>query len=219
MGNKFYNKKTILWDWNGTLLDDLEICLNGVNQLLADRSLPLLDKQRYQHIFNFPVREYYVKAGFDFSKEPFEIPAEQFMVHYKTLLHEALLFDDVIEVLDCFCNQGFRQYILSAMEQVALEQSIESRGISQFFTSIYGINNNLAYSKIENGRQLIRDYKINPAEAILIGDTIHDAEVAKDIGIDVILVSRGHQSFQRLQSTGLPVIGNLCQLKELLLVG
>jgi phosphoglycolate phosphatase len=122
-------------------------------------------------------------------------------------------------VLQYFQELGFRQFILSAMEQKSLEESIENRGITPFFDGISGINNNLAHSKLENARELISNYKINPKESILIGDTIHDAEVAGDIGIDVVLVARGHQSEERLQKTGLPVINNLSKLKNLLTIG
>jgi len=214
-----YKKKTIFWDWNGTLLDDLEICLAGINILLEERNLPLLEKNRYRQIFTFPVKDYYQEAGFDFSDEPFEIPAEEFILHYKVLLPQALLFQDVKIVLQYFQELGFRQFILSAMEQKSLEESIENRGITPFFDGISGINNNLAHSKLENARELISNYKINPKESILIGDTIHDAEVAGDIGIDVVLVARGHQSEERLQKTGLPVINNLSKLKNLLTIG
>ena len=63
---------TVIWDWNGTLLDDAPVCVAAINDMLRERSLPQLSAERYQEIFCFPVSEYYRKAGFDFSKEPFE---------------------------------------------------------------------------------------------------------------------------------------------------
>ena len=64
---------TILWDWNGTLLDDVEVALAAMNEMLARRGLPLLQgREPYRDIFTFPVRVYYTAAGLDLSAEPFE---------------------------------------------------------------------------------------------------------------------------------------------------
>jgi phosphoglycolate phosphatase len=85
-------KNTILWDWNGTLLDDAGFALKGINILLKNRGIPMLDIVRYREIFTFPVRDYYKAAGFEFEHEPFEMPAEEFIVQYKRLLPLAGLF-------------------------------------------------------------------------------------------------------------------------------
>lgn len=209
-----FKKKVILWDWNGTLLDDLDICLDGINILLRKRNLPLLTKHRYRQIFTFPVKDYYQMAGFDYSKEPFEIPAEEFIVHYKEMLARANLFSDAFDALSLCKDFGLNQYILSAMEQTSLVASVQERDIAPFFEGICGIGDNYAHSKVENAKKLISLLGINPEETILIGDTVHDAEVANEIGVDVILVSRGHQSEERLQATGLPIINELKNLKE-----
>ena len=66
------NKKAIIWDWNGTLLDDVELCINSMNLLLKERNLQALTIDRYREIFTFPVKEYYQKAGFNFKTENFE---------------------------------------------------------------------------------------------------------------------------------------------------
>ncbi|MBW6498564.1 MAG: HAD hydrolase-like protein [Bacteroidales bacterium] len=195
-------KNTILWDWNGTLLNDAEICLEGINILLQRRDLPVLDMTRYREIFTFPVRDYYKAAGIDFGHEPFEIPAEEFIVQFKRLLPRAGLFGDVMETLHYFQQKGFRQYIVSAMEQNALRQSVAQREIAGFFHSIYGIENNLADSKIQRAKELIEKQKIDVNKTVMIGDTLHDGEVAKELGIEIIFISRGHQNAERLSQNG-----------------
>ena len=67
------NFTTILWDWNGTLLNDTDFCISIVNGLLRARDKEALTKARYLEIFNFPVKDYYKKAGFDFSKEELDL--------------------------------------------------------------------------------------------------------------------------------------------------
>ena len=71
--------KGIIWDWNGTLLNDTKLAVESMNKILLKRGLPVLTVERYKHVFTFPVRDYYQSVGFDFDKEPFEIPAMEFI--------------------------------------------------------------------------------------------------------------------------------------------
>lgn len=195
-------KNLLIWDWNGTLLNDALICLQGINLVIEKRNMQPLSMERYRQIFTFPVKNYYQDAGFNFENEPFEIPAEEFITHYKRLLPLAGLFSDVVETLDYFKKMGFRQFILSAMEQHALTESVIERGIDQFFEAIWGVENNLAYSKIHRAKKMMTHFGIDPNQALFVGDTLHDAEVAKEIDIDMVFITRGHQNAQRLTNNG-----------------
>ena len=93
---------TIVWDFNGTLLDDMQVCIDCMNLMLAERNLPSLDLVRYRKIFTFPVRDYYLSLGFNFKNEPFEIPAHQFIDLYRTNLHRAPLQADAVKMLQHF---------------------------------------------------------------------------------------------------------------------
>ena len=65
--------KTVVWDWNGTLLDDVEVCIQTVNAMLHQRNLPLIENvNQYQSVFTFPVIDYYRQVGFDLNRERFE---------------------------------------------------------------------------------------------------------------------------------------------------
>ncbi len=203
------NINTILWDWNGTLLNDMSLCIKSMNRLLKQRKLPLLCSDRYLQVFTFPVKDYYSKLGFDFATEPFEIPAEEFILHYTAGISQVPLFDDAVSVLDYFEKKGYRQYIVSAMEHSALIQSVKERNILHYFQKVAGINDNLAFGKTTIARQLISDQKIDTTRCVFIGDTLHDAEVASEINVQSLLISKGHQHHERLKKTGNPVLNSL----------
>ena len=71
-------RTTIIWDWNGTLLDDAEMCLEAINIMLKKRNLPELSMERYRDVFTFPVIEYYREVGFDFTLEAWDPVATEF---------------------------------------------------------------------------------------------------------------------------------------------
>ncbi|MCF8348405.1 MAG: HAD family hydrolase [Bacteroidales bacterium] len=196
------DKKVIIWDWNGTLLDDVNICVACINELLKNRELTVLSLDRYRELFTFPVIEYYRAAGFDFSKEEFEKPAMEFIDLYHTHLHKAALFEQTRSILTHFSQNGYRQLVLSAMEQKMLISSLKSNDILHFFDHVFGLDDHYASGKIEAGQRLIDHLGMSPGDMVLIGDTLHDKEVAETLGINVVLVANGHQSKARLQASG-----------------
>lgn len=205
---------TIIWDWNGTLLDDAEISIEVINVLLADRNLPLLNKEQYLGIFGFPVKKYYENIGFDFEKESFEIPAHQYIEKYSSAVIHGNLHKQVHEILAWFSHKGYKQLVLSASEQASLEMLLELFNIKHWFSGIAGLDNHYAQSKEKIGIQLLKQHQILPEKAILIGDTLHDFEVAQAMGCKCLLVANGHQSFDRLNESGTMVLHNLNELEK-----
>ena len=208
---------TIIWDWNGTLLDDLDLSIKAVNVLLKERDLPILTLDRYKDIFGFPVINYYEKAGFDFSKEPFEIPARQYVKLYASGESDLKLFPDVVDTLIFFKDNNYRQIVLSAMKEDNLRKMISNAGISHFFDGIFGIKDNYAREKVSIGKQVVENLNLNPEKCLMIGDTLHDAEVAEQCGFDCILFSGGHVAKQRLETTGFKIIDQHKTLTSIIL--
>ncbi|MDP2112575.1 MAG: HAD hydrolase-like protein [Bacteroidota bacterium] len=202
----------IIWDWNGTLLNDIELCVQTINEMLQKRNLQKLTVDEYREVFSFPVKDYYQKIGFDFNDEPFDIPALEFIEEYNCQVKGCKLHENSVSVLNYFQSVGIRQFILSAMKQDALDQCLEQQNISQYFEHISGLDNHYAASKIENGQQLISELNLIASELILIGDTVHDFEVARELGCQCVLIANGHQSKHILESTGVLVIDELNQL-------
>ena len=169
----------IIWDWNGTLLDDSWLCVDVMNGMLEKRNLPLLTLDTYRDIFDFPVRDYYLKLGFDFDKEPFKDVGMEFMVLYNQRQHEANLHAEVKHLLPYCQLKGLSQSILSAREQNELRQETINMEVNSYFKLVYGLDDHYAHGKTDVGVRLIRDLKMPRQELLFIGDTLHDAEVGQ----------------------------------------
>jgi phosphoglycolate phosphatase len=186
-----------------------------MNPLLVDRNLPLLTENRYREVFTFPVQDYYEQLGFNFLVEKFEIPAMQFIENYLKYLPNVGLFPEVEVVLNEFKKQGLHQYILSAMEQDSLAVSVKNLGIGNYFEEIVGIQDHFARSKIESGKQLVKLKNLDKSKTIMVGDTLHDLEVAEALEIECALVAQGHQAFKKLAVNGNKVVNSLFDLGTL----
>lgn len=189
---------SIIWDWNGTLLNDIDLCVHIINQLLPNHNDLQLDKAHYQSVFGFPITDYYQRIGMDFQKESFEELTNKFIPSYMNQVPNCDLHPHVISVLNGFKAQNKTQYILTAAHQKDVLPLLDTHDIRRFFEAVYGLDNHYAASKIERGHHLMEHHRIDSNSAVLIGDTIHDYEVADAMGIDCILVANGHQSKERL---------------------
>jgi phosphoglycolate phosphatase len=204
----------IIWDWNGTLLNDVELCADVFSNLLNKYNLPSVSVEEYRDIFTFPVKHYYEKAGLDFSKYSFEKLGKEWMDEYELRKNTCMLFGDTIVVLEYIKKKNIPQSILSAYPRKTLIEIIRLMQIESFFKYIYGLDHIYATGKKELGAELIK--QINTDGRILfIGDTDHDFEVAESIGADCILISNGHQGKEKLLSTGAMVLDNISELMSL----
>ena len=153
--------KTLIWDWNGTLLDDIHLCINSINKLLEKRGLETINTKKYREVFSFPVKDYYQNIGFDFSKEDFSIPAHEFIDLYNSNVHLCSLHKNSIKVLEHFKSKGIKQFVLSAMKQDMLEQTLNHQNIIQYFKAVQGLDDHYANSKIKQGENLIEKHQVD----------------------------------------------------------
>jgi len=204
----------IIWDWNGTLFDDARICVEILNGSLVKRGMATINVEQYQSEFGFPVKDYYEKLGFDFSQVPFDEVAKEFIEEYNERRFECQLRADALGVLQSCLDAGLGQSILSAYQQDMLEKIVEYFGIRSFFKKLFGLNDYYANCKIAHGRLLIRQLDIDPELVLMVGDTIHDFEVASEIGCDCVLIPSGHQLRRRLLGCGAAVMDSLKEVEK-----
>jgi len=122
------------------------------------------------------------------------------------------LQEDAMSTLKYIERNGFRQNILSAREQNELRQETIDLKVASFFDHVYGLDDHYAHGKTDVGFHLIEKLNIDKGKILFIGDTCHDAEVAKELGIDCILIPNGHYSKTRLIETGFPIVNSLNEL-------
>ena len=187
----------VVWDFNGTIFDDVRIGLESLNVLLKRRGLPIIESyERYKEEFMFPIIEGYKKWGFDFDKESYDDVAVEWVNEYLSREDEAELVDGVRETLDYFKSNGLKQIIISASETSMLIKQLKKLGIEAYFEEVLGLDNVHAAGKKEIA--LAWKKKHLDERLLFIGDTDHDHLVAEAINADCILISSGHQSYGKL---------------------
>ncbi len=208
--------KHVVWDWNGTLMDDGWLSLEITNEMMARRGLATISAEHYQGAFGFPLRGYVRKLGFDLEKETFEEISDEFTSVYEHRRRECRLQPGAMEVLEAIGAAGLQQSLLSAYEQQSLEEMVAHFQLNGVFAQVVGLDDHYAEGKIRRGQYWMENNVCAASKVVLVGDTVHDWEAARAMGVDCVLVPGGHQSRQRLAGTGCRVVRYLADLPRAL---
>lgn len=201
----------IIFDWNGTLIDDVWLNLNAINGVLEKRKIKPITTEYYRENFLFPVSVFYKELGLDIENEWDEITKE-FGSLYISSIDKIKLFPDVVPALEELKKEGIETGIFSAMEHNMLNKHVEMLRIDKYFRFIEGIENFYAEGKTHLCKKILEKSGYSGKEILFVGDTCHDYETAKAIGCDIALVSRGHNTAEILRNTGAPVFKSIKEL-------
>ncbi len=193
-------KSHVIWDWNGTIIDDVDLCIDIIGEIALRHGLPVVTKDEYLRKFRFPVSDYYQDIGLcEALVHPREV-SKQFVSAYAQRLGEVQVYHGMTDLLMDLHERGIRQSILSAAHEFDLRRLLVHFQLSHFFTYVFGLNSHDADSKVQRGRELIKQIDEPLNQIIMVGDTLHDREVATELGIEIILLAGGHQHLDILKS-------------------
>ena len=205
----------LVLDFNGTIIDDVDLCLNILNHLLEERNYKKVSLEEYKHIFTFPIKNYYINAGFDLERYSFTSISNEFISLYQKASLNCKLYEGINELIDKCNNNEVKVVLLSASQIDNLKEQTDHFGLSEKFEAILGTSTIEAASKVEIGKNYFKDKQ--DKKILFVGDTTHDAEVASAIGADALLITHGHQARDvLLKANPLKVIDSFKEVEDIL---
>ena len=206
--------RCIIWDWNGTLADDLDASLRAANDILSRHGKPPITLAQYYSYMDSPISRFYEHL-FDLSHVPMSLIGQEFSAFYPKYFEG--LHPGAEELLQLLRKAGIKQVILSSSHRENIERDIRRLGIRQYFDEILAQNDLLAESKAEIGLHWVKSQSIPPSQMVMVGDTLHDYDASVVMGTDCILCAIGHQAEADLRRAGVPVLTAFSQLRVRLL--
>lgn len=204
----------IIWDWNGTLLDDISASLNSVNDMLALRGMPPIGVERYRECIGTPIRCFYEQV-FDMEKEDYPLLLAEYHAGYARHLGGCSISKGAVEALEFFASQGSVQVIISSCEQNQLLSGVESYGVSGYFDAVLGAGDFLAAEKVERAQKYLAEKsKKSSPKILVIGDLLHDFELANAVSAHCVITKSGHEDWSRLAKSGVDMVNDLTELVE-----
>ena len=206
----------IVWDWNGTLLDDLPVVILAANASTARFGVGPIDEEGYRDHFTRPVRTFYDSLfGRLVSDAEWEDLNDRFHDEYFTRADTANLASDALDALSAVEDNGWGQSLLSMSPQGWLEQIVGERGLADKFTLIDGLNMETGGLKAEHMKSHLHTLGVDPARTVVVGDTPDDAAAARHVGAHVVLYNGGSHHLPHLEATGAPVAHTLMEAVEI----
>lgn len=209
--------KNILWDWNGTILNDTPVAFEATNILLERYGYPTITLKYYRDNIDTPIVNFYSKI-FDLNKHDIQMLDEEWGVLYNQLSDKIGLHKDVEELLHFFVDENCRQVVLSAFRTEVITKYARKFSVEEYFEDILGTQNIVMESKTIRGRRYMTEHKFAPEQTLYIGDTVHDCDTALALCVDCVLFSGGQQSPKLLQQCGVPVFDSFSEIKKYIII-
>ncbi len=207
--------KAIFWDWNGTLIDDVGNALSCVNDMLIRKGKNTITLKEYYDYVETPIIGFYRHILSDDELDFKEI-SENYHKDYIRHLPETKLADGAEALLKLLKENGVKQYIVSANIKDEVIRLLEEYNLTEYFDGIVASDDKNAESKSQKAKELFSALGLNRNEVLFVGDTIHDYEVANELGTDCVLVSYGHQGRRLLCGCGGFVADSLSEVKNII---
>jgi len=180
---------TVYWDWNGTLINDVDICVDLTNEFLEKKGVATISKDFYLKSFTIPVVDYYKKLDIEKHGISFEEITESFVSGYNQKRHLQPLYPGSKKLLSTLKEKNVTQVVLSAAHIDELHYQMKKHDLDGYIDFVSGSSDYLAGCKLERGLKLKAEF----GDGIMVGDTIHDIEIGKKMGLKTVWVSKGHQ--------------------------
>lgn len=185
--------RAVVWDWNGTLLDDVEAGLATTNAMLAAHGRSVLaGADAYRRSFGFPIRDFYRRLGFE-ADDDFRAASADYVARFPGAVARARLNEGALEALDAVATRGITQVLISATVPERLVEQMAPHGLAGRFEQVLGITDPLEPSKEHIVAEWLRASAFRPGEVLMVGDTNHDEEIAEQLGTRFVRFTGGHQ--------------------------
>jgi phosphoglycolate phosphatase len=183
--------KNMIFDWSGTLVDDLPPVLDATNRIFAHHGRAEMDREEFRRTFRLPFAEFYAEvlpgvAMADLDKLYFEFFVES--------ERRVTVLPGAIEFLDYCQAENKRVFLLSSIHQDHYSAQSEALGLARYFERAYA----QVLDKKEKIHEILDTHRLDPAETMFVGDMVHDIETARHGGVFSVATLTGYDPPERL---------------------
>lgn len=200
----------IVWDWNGTLFDDICATYGASCEIFAALGLPTVTLTAYRAAYTRPISLFYSRLfARTFDAAEFDGLDQAFHTAYRVRMTQCSLAEGAKEALACWRDRGGSQSLLSMWRHHELVPFVERCGIAGEFIRIDGLRGPGGGRKSAHLARHLAALGLRPTDVLLVGDSIDDAEAAADVGASCALYDGGYHDRGALDAVGVPVVGRL----------
>ncbi|MCX5391028.1 HAD hydrolase-like protein [Streptomyces sp. NPDC006482] len=204
--------KHLVWDWNGTLLDDTGAVIGATNAAFAELGLASITLEQYRELYTVPVPKFYERLmGRLPTDEEWTVMDGAFHRHYWVRAEECGLTLGAAELLAARQDSGFTQSLLSLAPHADLIPLVRRHGIAERFVRMDGRVGDSTDGKSGHMVRHLEALRVPADRVVVIGDAADDAVAAAHVGARAVLYTGGSHSRASLERVGVPVVDSLAE--------
>jgi len=200
----------VVWDWNGTLLDDLDQVIAAVNETLRELGESPISAVMYGAHYQRPVRRFYESLlGRVVPDHEWHLIDELFHNAYRSQLPNVTLAPDATEALEAVDSAGHTQSLLSMLLHDDLVDMASTFGVDRFMRRIDGLRGARGVQKLASLESHIDALGLTTGDVLIIGDALDDVAAAKAAGSRCVMYDRGTFPREQIRHAGVPTAPTL----------
>lgn len=219
-GNSLNMIKLVAFDWNGTIFSDASTCCEAVNEVLKFLKLKPVSLKTYREHFDVPVTRTYLGLGI--SQEQIDSKSTEivktFHTNYEIRATKVRTRAYTRELLEWLSKNNIESIIFSNHIDEPIKRQLKRLKLEKYFSLV--IANSELHTSLNgrNKQEKLKDYiqskKLLPNEVLIIGDTVEEIEIGKELGVTTVAITQGFCSTARLKAVNPEYLIN--SLKEVM---
>ncbi|MFD2006431.1 HAD family hydrolase [Streptomyces narbonensis] len=204
--------KHLVWDWNGTLLDDIGAVIGATNAAFAELGLDSITLEQYRELYTVPVPKFYERLMGRLPTDAEWIVMDgAFHRHYWARAEACGLTAGAAELLAARQESGLTQSLLSLAPHAELIPLVRRHGIAERFVRMDGRIDASTDGKSGHMVRHLAALAVPADRVVVIGDAADDAVAAAHVGAKAVLYTGGSHSRASLERVGVPVVDSLAE--------
>lgn len=209
--------RMVVFDWDGTVIDSAAAIVAAIQAACRDLDVPVPSDERARHVIGLALEEALRTAVPELPAIRYDEMVARYRFHYLARDHELLLFEGIPELLGALANQGLLLAVATGKSRVGLDRAMDATGLRDAFQATRCADECRSKPHPQMLLELLDEFGLSPADAVMVGDTTHDLQMAANAGVDAIGVAYGAHPRASLEScTPRAVVGDVLELARYL---
>ncbi|MCM8612203.1 HAD-IA family hydrolase [Accumulibacter sp.] len=181
----------LVFDWDGTLLDSAAAIVEAITAACGDLGLPPPPAERARHVIGMGLHEALRHALPELPESRYPQLVERYRHHYLARDHELQLFAGVAELIAELSAGGFLLAVATGKSRLGLDRALRHSGLGPFFHASRCADECFSKPHPQMLEELLDELAVAGERALMIGDTTHDLQMARNAGVAALAVAYG----------------------------
>ncbi len=209
----------LVFDWDGTLMDSAEVIAACIQAACMDLKLPVPETQQAKHVIGLGLNEALTTLLPALNTQQYDQLVERYRFHYLSEDSRIPLFDGAVEAIASLHQQGFLLAVATGKSQKGLQRALCATGLKDYFHATRCADQCFSKPHPQMLYELMTELDRGPQQTLMIGDTSHDLQMAKNAGVSYLAAAYGaHSRDSLLQFSPLICADNFAELHQWLTI-